>query len=161
LLVGRDRSGPSSRAQPALGAGLLFALALFIRPNIAPAAAILLAGAGSAALWRGQYRRAAGLVIGFLPVLAMALHNWAYGGVLVLFPSTAEHPGALVAPPSIYVAALSELGRADLAGPHLWRALRQIGGWLAGPSELVAMAPFNAAAIVVVLRVALWRQADP
>ena len=41
------------------------------------------------------------------------------------------------------------------------RALRQISGWLAGPSEMIAMAPLNAAAILVLVRVALWRGADP
>src|SRR5262249_47550784 len=41
------------------------------------------------------------------------------------------------------------------------RALRQIGGWLAGPSESIAMAPLNAAAILVLVRVALWRGAEP
>ena len=76
-------SGPRNRFAGAAWAGLLFALALFVRPNIAPAAGILLAGAGLAALWQRQYRRVAGLCIGFLPVLGMALHNWVYGGVLV------------------------------------------------------------------------------
>ncbi len=51
---------------------------------------VLLAGAGLAALWQGQYRRVAGLCLGFLPVLGMALHNWVYGGVFVLFTSTAD-----------------------------------------------------------------------
>jgi hypothetical protein len=41
------------------------------------------------------------------------------------------------------------------------RALRQLGGWLAGPSESAVMAPLNAAALVVLVRVALWRTADP
>src|SRR5262249_48960289 len=59
----------------AFGAGLLFALALFVRPNIAPAAGILLAGAGLAALVQGEFRRVAGLSAGFAAVLGMALHN--------------------------------------------------------------------------------------
>src|SRR5262245_7318534 len=53
-----DESGRFARA---FGAGLLFALALFVRPNIAPAAGILLAGAGLAALAQRQFRRVAGL----------------------------------------------------------------------------------------------------
>ena len=93
LLIGRSGKGPRDRFGAASGAGLLFALALFVRPNIAPAAGVLLAGAGLAALWQGQYRRVAGLCLGFLPVLGMALHNWVYGGVFVLLTSTAEHPG--------------------------------------------------------------------
>ena len=93
LLVGRPSAGPRDRFGAASAAGLLFALALFVRPNIAPAAGILLAGAGLAALWQHQYRRVAGLTIGFLPVFGMALHNWLYGGVFVLFTSTADAPG--------------------------------------------------------------------
>ncbi len=145
----------------AFGAGLLFALALTVRPNIAPAAGILLAGAGIAALAQRQYRRVAGLVLGFAAVLGMALHNWAYGGQLVLFTTSAGHPLLLTMPPSAYLAALAELAHLDFAGEHITRALRQIGGWLAGPSESVAMAPLNAAAIVILIRVMLWKAADP
>ncbi len=161
LLVGRADAGPRDRFAGALGAGLLFALALFVRPNIAPATGILLAGAGLATLWQRQYRRLAGLCIGFLPVLSMALHNWVYGGEFVLFTASAAHPRLLLMTPSGYLAALAELGHFDFTGEHLTRALRQIAGWLAGPSESVVMAPLNAAAIVVLVRMAASGEADP
>jgi hypothetical protein len=160
LLVGRVGVPASDRFAAAFGAGLLFAFALFVRPNIAPAAGILLAGAGLAALWHRRYRRLAGLCIGFAPVLGMALHNWFYGGALVLFTSTAAHPGALVMPPAAYLTALAELARLDVAGEHLARALRQIAAWLAGPSESAVTAPLNAAALVVLVRVAAWGKAE-
>jgi hypothetical protein len=64
-------------------------------------------------------------------------------------------------PPSTYLAALGELLRLDFAGEHVWRALGQIGAWLAGPSESVILAPVNAAAIAVVARVAFRGQTDP
>jgi hypothetical protein len=159
LLPGPTGTRPSDRFGAASGAGLLFALALFVRPNLAPAAGILLAGTGLAALWQGQYRRLAGLCIGFLPVLGMALHNWIYGGAFVLFTTTTTL--AMSMPPSAYLAAFLELLHLEFAGGHVVRAARQIGGWLAGPSELVAMAPLHAAAILVVIRVAVWRRADP
>src|SRR6516165_10036549 len=161
LLLGRLDEGPRDRFGRAFGAGLLFALALFVRPNIAPAAGIVLAGAGLAALAQQQLRRVAGLAVGFAAVLGMALHNLVYGGALVLFTTTAELPRLLLMPPSAYLAALAELAHFDFAGEHVTRAMRQIGGWLAGPSEAVVMAPLNAAAILVLLRVALWRGADP
>jgi hypothetical protein len=161
LLLGRSGEGPRDRFARAFGTGLLFALALFVRPNIAPAAGILLAGAGLAALAQGEFRRVAGLVVGFAAVLGMALHNFIYGGVLVLFTTTAELPRLLLMPPSAYLAALAELAHLNFAGEHVARALRQIGGWLAGPSEAIAMAPLNAAAILVLVRVALWRGAEP
>jgi hypothetical protein len=161
LLVGRGSRGPRPTLGAAWGAGSLFALVLLVRPNLAPAAGVLLAGSGVAALWQGQYRRLGGLCIGFLPVLGMALHNWIYGGVFVLFTATAMHPGALVMPPSAYLAALGDLGHLDLASEHVARAVRQIGGWLAGPSESLLMTPLNAAAIVVLVRIAIWKEIDP
>jgi hypothetical protein len=159
----RPEPGSSARDRfgTALAAGLLFALALFMRPNIAPAAGILLAGAGLAALWQRQYRRVVGLCVGFLPVLGMALHNWVYGGVFALFTSTATHNTTLVMPPAAYLAALSELARLNLAGDHVARAIQHIGGWLAGPSESVVMAPLHAAAIAVLVRIAVWGNVDP
>jgi hypothetical protein len=91
----------------------------------------------------------------------MALHNWVYGGALVLFTTSAAHPVLLTMPPSDYLAALIELAHLDVAGEHVTRALAQIGGWLAGPSESVAMAPLNAAAIVILIRVMMLRAAEP
>jgi hypothetical protein len=161
VLVGNSPQGPRPAFGAACAAGFLFALALFVRPNIAPAAAVLLAGSSIAALCKAQYRRIIGFVVGFLPVLGMALHNWIYGGAFVLFTSTAAHPGALVTPPSVYLAALGELLRLHVAGEHVARVARQIGGWLAGPSESYLMAPLDAAALVVLIRVALWKEMDP
>ncbi len=158
LLLG-PAGPPPDRFGRACGAGALFALALFVRPNLAPAAGILLAGAGLAALWQRQVRRVAGLVVGFVPVLGMALHNWVYGGVLMLFTSTARM--AMLMPPSEYAGALIDLLHLNLAGEHAARAIRQICGWLAGPSESVVMAPLNAAAIVVLARLAAAARADP
>jgi hypothetical protein len=94
-------------------------------------------------------------------VLGMALHNWIYGGLFVLFTATAMHPGALVMPPSAYLAALGELIHLEFAGEHVARAAWQIGGWLAGPSESFLMAPLNAAAIVLLVRIAVWTKIDP
>jgi hypothetical protein len=159
LLLGRTQAGPREGFAAASGSGLLFALALFVRPNLAPAAGVLLAGAGLAALWLGQYRRLAGLCMGFLPLVGVPLHNWLYGGELVPFTTTTTL--ALAMPPSAYLAACMELLNLEFSGEHVARAASQIGAWLAGPSELVVMAPVNAAAIIVVMRVAMWRRADP
>ena len=160
LLIGRTQDGPGNRYGAAFGSGFLFALALFVRPNIVPAVALLLGGAGAAALWQRQYRRVTGLALGFLAVVGVPLHNWIYGGVFVPITTTAAHPGALVMPPATYLSAVSELMHLDFAGAYVRRALEQIGGWLAGPSEHVATAPLNAAALLVLVRVALWPQRD-
>jgi hypothetical protein len=161
LLVGPTAAGPRNRFAHACGAGLLFALAIFVRPNLAPMTGILLAGAGLAGLWQRQYRRIVGLCIGFLPVLGMALHNWVYGGVFALFTSTTEHYTTLVTPPSVYLAAFAELVRLDFAEGDIVRVLKQIGGWLAGPSESVLMAPLHVAAFAVLVRAAAHRGIDP
>ena len=63
---------------------------------------------GSAKAWR-----LAGMCIGFLPVFSMALHNWYYGGVFVLFSSHTGIAAAMPMPPHAYVSALWELLRLD------------------------------------------------
>ena len=90
------------------------------------------------------------MCLGFLPVFGMALHNWVYGGVFVLFTSSTTVAQSM--PPSAYVAAFSELLRLDFTGEHVAQALHQLGAWLAGPSELVIMAPLHIAAIAVLVR---------
>ncbi len=160
MLVGPTT--PDRRFAPAFFAGLLFALALWLRPNLAPAAGILLGGAGLAALWQAQAWRVAGLCLGFLPVFGMALHNWYFGGVFVLFSANATIAEALPMAPSAWLAAFGELLRLDFTGDHVRRGLLQLARWLAGPSEAFVMIPLHAAAIAVLVWVALrGRRFDP
>ncbi len=161
VLAGRSSAGPGPRLAPALAAGLLFALALFMRPIVAPAAAVLLLGAGLAALWQRQWVRFAGLCVGFLPTFGMALHNWVFGGVFVLFSANAGHPWVYVTPFPVYLAALGEIVTLNLAGGNVVRVLRQLADWLAGPSEHYAMVPLHALAVAVLVRVMLRRGYDP
>jgi hypothetical protein len=151
-----------------LGA-LLLALAIFMKPIVAPAAAVLLGGAGVAALYCRQWARVAGLCIGVLPVFSMALHNWVYGHVFVLFSTNSDHPAVLVMPPSAYIAALHELMQLDLGGEHLARLGVNLMSWLTGPSELAWFAPLvvvlmalHAASVAIVVYVTIWgRRFDP
>jgi hypothetical protein len=161
VLIGCSKEGPDARFAPAFGSAFLFALALFVRPNLAPGAAVLLGGAGIAALWQGEFRRLAGLCIGFAPVFSMALHNWVFGGVFVLFSANATIAEALPMPPSAYVAAFGELLRLDFGSEHVRNGIVQIARWLAGPSESFIMIPLHALAIVVLLRVGFARHFDP
>ena len=160
ILIGRSQNGPDTRFAPALAAGFMFYLALFLRPNLAPMAGVLLGGAGVAALWQAQYRRLAGMCLGFLPVLSMAAHNWYFGGVFVLFSANATLAEALPMPPSAYVAALGELLRFDFSDGNFVRGALQLVRWLAGPAETFLMVPVHVLAIVIVLRVALWGRGD-
>lgn len=161
-LIGRTPSGPGARFGAAFGAGLLFALALFIRPNLASATAVLLTGAALMALRRRHFARVAGLCLGFLPVFSMALHNWVFGGVFVLFSSNATIAEALPMPPSRWAAALIDLATLHWTSPALAGAVSQLSFWLSGPSGSPVFIPLHAAAVVLLVRVATWgRGFDP
>jgi hypothetical protein len=159
-IMGATFAGPSGKIMPAFFGALLLALAIFMKPIIAPAAALLLAGAGLAALYRRQWPRLAGLCIGFLPVFSMALHNWVYGHVFVLFSANAGDANLLVMPPSAYGTAALELLSLDFSG--VARVLTQIAHWLSGPAESYATIPLNAAGIAILVYVVLrGRPFDP
>jgi len=141
---------------------LLLALGIFMKPIIAPAAAVLLGGAGLAALYLRQWSRFVGLCVGFLPVFSMALHNWVYGHVFVLFSANAGHPDVLVMPPSAYAAAARELMTLDWHGGHLGQLFLQIAHWLSGSAESYATIPLNAVGVgILIYVVACSRQFDP
>jgi hypothetical protein len=158
-LVGA-RSAERGNFVPALFGALLLALAICMKPIVAPAAAVLLGGAGLAALYLRQWRRLAGLCIGFLPVFSMALHNWVFGHVFVLFSANAEHSAVLVMPPSTYAAAVRELIELNFSG--LGRVLLQLADWLSGPAASYVTIPLNAAGVIVLVYVVTCgRQFDP
>jgi hypothetical protein len=159
-LVGTTSAGPDGRILPAFFGALLLALAIFMKPIVAPAAAVLLGGAGLAALYDRQWPRLVALCIGFLPVFSMALHNWVYGNVFVLFSANSQDSGLLVMPPAAYVAAARELLALDFSG--LSRVTVQLADWLSGPAESFWTIPTNAAAVVILAFVVVrGRQFDP
>ncbi len=161
VLIG-PRSGAPRDMGSAAGAALLLALAIFMKPIVAPMPGILLGGAGLAALASGQWRRVAGLCIGFLPVLVMPLHNWYFGNVFVLFSSNAQLPGTYVMAPWEYGAALLDFIRLDWGGDYLSRAVVQIGAWLHGSGDLAVAIPIHAAAVATVGYVVFrGREYDP
>jgi hypothetical protein len=86
----------------------------------------------------------------------MALHNWTFGGVFVLFSSNATIAAALTMPPSAWLSAISELLTLDPSGGYLRRAVAQLVFWLSGPSGSALMIPVHAAAIAILVRVAAW-----
>lgn len=162
LVIVGAREGASRKATSAAGGALLLALAVFVKPIVAPLVGILLGGAALAALSHRQWPRVAGLCIGFVPVLFMPFHNLYFGGEFVLFSSNARLQGTYVMPPLDYVYALVELVRLDFAGTHLRAGTTQIGAFLSGPSEMLAAAPLHAVAVAVVVWVTVrGRQFDP
>jgi hypothetical protein len=123
--MGPPRDGP----MPTFWVGLALAVSIAARPNLAIAAALVLAMLG---LWLLMERRIvslAGLAVGFAPVLFITWHNWYFGGAFVPLTSSASSPVNLVTPPSTYLAAFGEMLRLDFTGPNLSRVITQIGNW--------------------------------
>lgn len=161
-LLGDKIAGPSARFTPAFFGALLLAFAIAMKPVIVVAAAVFLGGAGLHALYYRLSPRLAGLCLGFLPVFSMALHNWYFGGVFVLFSSNASIPELLAMPPSAWLAAMRELFMLDVGGEHLSRAFMQIANWLAGPAESYWTVPLNVAGLAILVYVVVrGRQFDP
>jgi hypothetical protein len=162
LLIVGGKSEQSRSFLPAFFGALLLALGIFMKPIVAPAAAVLLGGAGLAALYFRQWQRLAGLCVGFLPVFSMALHNWVFGRAFVLFSANSQNSDLLVTPPSAYLAAAGELATLNLGAGHLKQAFQQIAHWLGGAAESYATAPLNVAGVVILIWVVVrGRQFDP
>jgi hypothetical protein len=160
-IIGTAPSGPSRKFVLAFFGALLLALAIFMKPIVAPAVAVLLGAAGLIALNHRQWARVSGLCIGFLPVFSMALHNWAFGGVFVLFSANATDSSLLVMPPSAYAAAAGELTTFNFGGEHVARMGAQILHWLSGPAEVYATIPLNVAGVAILIYVVGSRRFDP
>jgi hypothetical protein len=109
------------------------------------------AGAGLATLVLRRWRKLAGLCICVLPVFSMALHNWAYGHVFVLFSTKAGNADLLVMPPGVYAAAARELATFHFAGAHVSRAVAQLVDWLSGPAQSYATIPLNLAGAAILV----------
>lgn len=162
VIIGAKPLGPNAKFAPAFFGALLLALGICMKPIIAPAAAVLLGGAGLCALYRRQWQRLAGLCLGFLPVFSMALHNWYFGRVFVLFSSNAGDSDLLVMPPSAWLGAAHDLVTLNFTGGNLSRGFFQIAHWLSGPAESYATIPVNAAGVAIVIYVVIrGRTFDP
>ena len=160
LLVARVTPFEAKR-RTLLFASLLMALAVLVRPNLAPAVAVMLGGVGLLALWQREVSRLAALCLGFVPVSAALLHNWYFGGVLVPFSDTMTLPTNYVMPVPVYARALSELIRFDFAGEHLAKVTTHIAALLSGPSASRILAPLHIAALAILIRVICSRRFEP
>jgi hypothetical protein len=161
LIVGQPLA-QTMKFTPAFFGALLLALGICMKPIVAPAAAVLLGGAGLFALFLQQWRRLAGLCVGFLPVFSMALHNWTFGHVFVLFSSNSGDADLLVMPPSAWLAALHEFVTLNFTGGNLLRGFFQLAHWLSGPAESYATIPLNAGGLAILIYVVVrGRTFDP
>jgi hypothetical protein len=154
LVVPRSRELPG--APRLFAAGLLFAAATFLRPNLLLASGVMVAGAGVMWLWRRQLVRSVALGAGFCALAVSPLHNYVFAHVFVPFTTSVNLPQTLLMPPLDYVRALGELLRLDFTGDHVRRAVIQLGHWLSGPQDWLATVPLNAFGIATLLRVGLF-----
>jgi hypothetical protein len=162
VLVEAPAPSAGGKFTPAFFGALLLALGVTMKPIVAPAAAVFLGGAGLHALYLRQWRRVAGLCFGFLPVFLMALHNWVYGRVFVLFSTNAGASDLLVMPPSAYLALLREVLTLDFTGPNVKNGIFQVVNWLSGPAESAWTIPLNAAGVAILVYVVVrGRRFDP
>jgi hypothetical protein len=95
-------AAPARSPMPGILIGLALALSVALRPNLAIAAALLLAMLG---LWLLRERRLTEIIalgLGFSPILLIAWHNWYFGGQFVPLTSAAFVPATLLTPPSTY-----------------------------------------------------------
>ena len=161
LLAGPRGTRFDDRAAAAFWGALLLTIAVIFRPNLVPAAGVLLGGAGLAALWRRQFSRIAALCLGFSAILLTLWHNWHFGGVLVPLSANMAAPNVLMLTPAGTLAALGELARFDLAGPNLARAVAQVVALLSGPAGLWFTIPLHVAAYLILLRVTIGRTFEP
>jgi hypothetical protein len=161
VLVGWTASGPGRRFAPAFCAAFLLALAVFMRPNIAPYIGVLGAGAGIMALVQGQWARVAGLVAGIAPAAFMPWHNWYFGKQFVLFSANAQHEAIYLMLPSAYMQALIEFATLNFRGENLTRAVVQIADWLSGVSGSYFAIPIGVAAVAIIVVVAAHKTFDP
>jgi hypothetical protein len=154
VIMAGTREKPAGEASVA-GAAMLLALAVFVKPIVAPMAGIVMLGAWLIAVAARDWRRAGLLCLGFTPVLLMPLHNLYFGHKFVLLSSNAQLPGTYVMPPAGYLAALGELVRLDFRGADLHAAVAQIGAFLSGPSGFAVFIPLHLAAVAVVIALTL------
>ena len=140
---------------------LLLALAIFMKPVVAPAAAVLIGGrrprrALSPAVDRGSPRSASA---------SCRCSRWrcTTGSMATSSCCSApmrKTPTCLVMPPSAYVAAARDMLHLDFSGAG--RVVVQLANWLSGPAESYWTIPLNAAGVAILIYVVVrGRRFDP
>jgi len=122
---------PGEKTEPMPSGWIAFALALGValRPNLVLPALLILTMTGYWLLIQKRWVEAIGLVVGFAPLLLIPLHNWYFGHEFVPLTSSAFTPDNLTAPPSIYWAAIKEMGELNFSGDALAQVVRQLSRW--------------------------------
>jgi hypothetical protein len=141
---------------------IIISVATFVRPNVALAAGVMIAGAILFALWQGRLARAGAIFIGFATIVVSPLHNWVFGHSTVLFSDNVSQPQTLVMPPSEFFKAASDVLHLHFASDHVIAAIKKLAWWLSGPGNVYATIPLNGAAVAILMRVGFFgRRFDP
>ncbi|HUI96070.1 MAG TPA: hypothetical protein VLX44_09980 [Xanthobacteraceae bacterium] len=156
VLIPRAAEADDPPAAPAFAGALLLSLATFVRPNVALASGVMIAGAVLLALWRRKVARAGAIVAGFATLIVSPLHNWVFGHSTVLFSDNVSQPQTLVMPPSAYFEAARDLLHLDFASDHVIAAIKKLAWWLSGPGNIYPMIPLNLAAVAILVRVGFF-----
>ena len=147
LLTGQLLDGKDYRWQ-VFWSGILLALAVAIRPNLAVGVALLLTGTAFHLLRTGRIGDLLSLCFGFSPVLLLPLHNWIFGQQLVLLTASATITANIPTPPSVYMDAFHSLFTGAIDGEAFSRIWGQIAEWSErlNPLSLMALAAVMTAA---------------
>jgi hypothetical protein len=143
------RTARELNALPAIATGFLFALAVFVRPNLVIGAAVFLSLLGLLLVGKKQWQTLFCVSLGVAPAFLITVHNYVFGGRLVLLTDAAFIKENLFLTPSQYVSALAwglsgggSLANFELAKQHLTEWLMILPGhhanWL---NQLLLIAP--------------------
>ena len=137
LILVRFFDVPNARQGGLYAAGLLLALAISCRPNLAVGVFVLVAGTTVVLLRDERFAMpmrlwdSAMLGLGTAAILAVAFHNWHYGGVVVPLTNAWKAKANLELPPSSYVdAAVAILAGDPSWTDKVWRVLKHLRGWI-------------------------------
>jgi hypothetical protein len=137
LILVRRLDVPNVRQGGLLAAGLLLALAISCRPNLAIGVFVLVAGTTVLLLRDARFTmpvrlwHSATLGLGAAAIFAVAFHNWYYGGVFVPLTNAWKVKANLELPPSSYVDAAAAILTGDpLWTDKVWRVLKHLRGWI-------------------------------
>lgn len=131
LLATRGIRNPTS---PATGlwfsAGLLWALATFVRPNLVVASVLSIVFCAIVLLRHKKVFNILFLGAGFSAIAVCLLHNMYFGSQFVLLTSAGEHHTNLLVPLSTYMNATSAIASGAWHDPAVLSVLKQGARWL-------------------------------
>jgi len=94
------------------------------------------------------------LVVGFASLLVSPLHNFAFGHSVIPFSNDVYQTMAVT--PMDYFRALKQFAVLNFGSDYVTKALTQLTHWLSGPHDLMPTIPFNAAGVLILIRVAIF-----